>query len=317
VRFYDLAVTEPNGGSTTLHFSSYPNGSYDPGALNVIFDLYVYPQALPMGGSTVLIEGVDPALLGNAKNYAGQTVAVRGGMGAGLPLANPAQIGLLVQGEIYQVFANWIGTQINLAMVLIASPYTLQNPGNIQLNWIAGTTLATALTNTLKTAYPSATIQMNIGDIVLSHDEKHAASTLSGLARLVNEITPTGVQIVINGSWIRVFDSTYRPTPKVLAFTDFIGQPMWIEPAVIQARVVLRGDIQVGDIIQMPQGYANLPGFVQTTANAMPSQLNYKSAIQGQFSVLSIRHIGNLRQANGNAWATVINAAALSVTTTP
>jgi hypothetical protein len=67
----------------------------------------------------------------------------------------------------------------------------------------------------------------------------------------------------------------------------------------------------MGDTLQMPQGYANLPGFVQTTANAMPSQGNYKSAMQGSFVVnAGIRHIGDLRQPNGYSWCTLINAAA-------
>lgn len=310
MRFYDLQITDPTSGKTTFSAGSYPNGTYDPGALNVIFDLLVYPQATPMGASTILIEGIDPALLTNAQQFAKQQVTFKGGMGQGLPLANPAQQGLLAQGEVFQVFANWIGTEVNLALVLIPSSYTLANPGNIVLNWTSGTSLSTALQNTLKAAYPKASVQMNIADTVLSHDEKHNASTLSGLATLLNDITTTGVQIVINGNTIQVYDNTYKPGPKQLVFTDFVGQPMWIQPNVIQIFTVLRGDIQMGDILQMPQGYVNLPGFVQTTANAQPSLNNYKSAMQGNFIVQAIRHIGNLRQPNGNAWTTVINAAA-------
>lgn len=310
MRFYSLTITDTTSGKDTFTAGSYPNGAYDPGALNVQFNLLVYPQATPMGASTILIEGIDPSILTNAQQFVKQQVTFKGGMGPGLPLANPAQQGLLAQGEVFQVFANWVGSEVNLALVLIPSSYTLAAPGNIVLNWTAGTPLSTALGNTLKTAYPKAQIQMNISNIVLSHDEKHNASTLSGLATLLNDITISKVQVVINGNTIQVYDNTYKPGPKQLVFTDFVGQPMWIQPNIIQIFTVLRGDISMGDTLQMPQGYANLPGFVQTTANAQPSLNNYKSAMQGNFTVQAIRHIGNLRQPNGNAWCTVINAAA-------
>lgn len=315
MRYYDLKIANQTG-ATTLHYTSYPaglGGAPDPGALNVIFDFLAYPQATPMGGSTIRIEGIDPSILSNAKSFSGQIASLSGGMGRGLPLVSPAQAGLLAQGKIYQSFANWTGTQVDLNLVLMPSPYTIDNPGNIVLNWTAGTTLSNALTNTFNTAFPGYKVLINIADIVLSFDEKHVSSTLAGLASLLSDVTSTNVQIVVNGTTITVFDATYRPNAKQLAFTDFIGQPMWIEQATIQARTVLRGDIQIGDTLLMPSGYQNLPGFVQTTAAAIPSQLNYKSAMQGTFVVQAVRHIGNFRQPDGNAWCTVINAAAMNV----
>lgn len=307
MRFYDLKIVDPKSNQAVLHWSSYPNGTYDPGALNVSFDVLTYQQAVPMGGSTIVIEGIPPTLLTNANDYSNMVCELRVGMGPGLPLATPSQIGLIAQGQVYQVFANWIGTEINLALVLMASTYTLANPGNIVLNWTAGTSLQSALQNTLRVAFPNATVQMHIRDIVLNHDEKHAASTLSGLARFVSDIT--GVQIAMRGNVISVYDSSYQPIAKTLDFLDFIGQPMWIAPNVIQVTTVMRGDIQMGDQIKMPENYPSLPGFVQTTTAAYPSQANYKSAIKGTFVVQSTRHVGNLRQPNGRAWATIINAA--------
>ena len=56
--------------------TSYPaglNGAPDPGALNIILDLYVYPQATPMGNSTITLEGISPTLLSNAQNFVGDS----------------------------------------------------------------------------------------------------------------------------------------------------------------------------------------------------------------------------------------------------
>lgn len=314
MRFYSLSIAN-SSGNQILQYTNYPGGSYDPGGLNVIFDLYVYTQATPMGNSWIKVEGVPQSILSNAQQFAGTpsgpvTLTLSGGMGAGgLPLANPAQAGLLVAGNVFQSFGTWVGTQVDITFFVQGSIYSINNPGNIVLNWTAGTQLSTALQNTLQTAYPGYKINMNISNnLVLNHDEKGAYSTLSGLAQLLEDITPTSVQITINNNVINVFDSTYQPTPKPLVFTDFIGQAQWIDQNVIQIRTVLRSDIQVGSQIKMPQGYANIPGFVQTTYNSYPSSINYTSAIKGNFWVQQVRHVGDLRAPNGNSWCTIINA---------
>ena len=339
MRFYDLKVLNAKTGAPMLHSTSYPGGvgggatgpaffgataaafgipgltqsPYDPGALNIVFSVFVYPQHTPMGGSAITLEGLPPAFLTNAQQFSGQQLELRGGMGPGLPLAKPAQAGLLLQGTILQAYGNWVGTEIYAAFVVNASTFTLENPGNFVLNWTAGTALATALKNTLSVAYPTATISMNIANVVQSFDEKHVCATLSNLARLLHDITPTKVQIVINGDTIFVFDATYKPKPTQLSFEDLIGQPQWIKPQIIQARFTMRADLQVGDTIEFPgaagSGPGGLGGFVTTAQSAVPSMTNYQSAISGSFNVTAIRHIGNLRQPNGNDWCTVVYAA--------
>lgn len=312
MRYYSLSLSSSTGSTVGLpSWGSYPGGTYDPGALNILFDLFVAPAGVPFGASTIRVEGVDPAILTNARTFTGMTATLLGGMMPGLPLATAANNGQLVKGQIYQSYANWVGTQVDLAFVLLGSPYTQAQPGNIVLNWKAGTQLSAALQSTLQTAFPNDKISMNISpNLVLSHDEVHAAYTLDGLGALLADITPTQVQIVKNGDTIRVIDTTFKPGPKTLDFVDFIGQPAWIEPNMIQTKLTLRGDLQVGDIIQMPSQYSSgAPGFVTTFASSLPSQLNYKSAIQGQFVIQSIRHVGDLRQPRGEAWVTVVNAA--------
>lgn len=262
-----------------------------------------------MGGSSITIEGIPPGILTNAQNFAGQSLTLHAGLGPGLPLAKPKQAGLIIQATILQAFGDWVGTHFAISFVIYPGFYTTEHPGNFVLNWRAGTLLSVALKNTLQVAYPGTQININIADTVLSHDEIHVCSTLSGLGRLLYNITPSHVQIWQIGQAILVSDDSETPTPKPLNFEDMIGQPMWIEANTIQARFALRADLTPGDVIDFPQASTPLPGFVRTAISAIPSAKNYQSAIQGEFTVQSLRHIGNLRQPNGNAWCTVVNAA--------
>ncbi|AOJ70868.1 hypothetical protein WS83_20410 [Burkholderia sp. MSMB2042] len=248
-------------------------------------------------------------------------MSMKGGMQAGLPLANPKQAGLLAAGQIWQSFGNWEGTEMTLDLVLNPAVYTLDQPGNIVLNWTANMPLAQALKQTLSIAYPTLSALINISDkLVQSHDEVHRCSTLEQLAQLLSEITQgnflgadyAGVQVTIQAGQIVVYDSTYQPNTVQLAFTDFVGQPTWIAPNVMQVKLVMRADIQLGTELLMPQGLQNTPDIVLTSAAALPSNLKYKSAFQGKFSVIEQRHIGNFRALDGASWVTIANCAVMS-----
>ena len=312
MRYYDLKILDKNSLAVIREWGSYPGGIYDPGALNVEFDCFVYPQAQPKGGSTISLEGIQLADLTNAKAFTGQIVQLRAGMGPGLPLVSPAQRGLIVQGQVFQAYGNWVGTEMTLDLVVVASPYTVTTPGNIVLNWRKGTPLSAALQNTLAVAYPKATLDIQISPIVQSFDEVGFYPTLIQLAQTLSDITSTDLTIVAAGNKITVRDRTIKPQPLELVFTDFIGQPMWIDANVIQLWTVMRADISIGSILKMPQQMTNAPGFVQTTQAAYPSQLKYKAAMQGQFVVQSVRFVGNLRAPDARSWVTVINAAAMA-----
>ncbi|WP_244126833.1 hypothetical protein [Burkholderia gladioli] len=320
MRYYDISITPAGSTKPFRQWTSHPNGTFDPGALNVEFDIPVAAYGAPLGGQSVLIEGVPLADLLQAQQFAGMNFSMKGGMKAGLPLANPKQAGPLVGGQIFQSFGNWEGTEMTLDLVLNPGVYTLDQPGNIVLNWKAGSALAQALQQTFSVAYPSMSVSINISnELVQSHDEVHRCSTLEELAQLLQDITKgsffgagyEGVQLSIQAGQITVWDDTYEPNTVQLAFTDFIGQPTWIEPNVMQVKLVLRADIQLGTTLKMPQGLQSTPGIVLTSAASLPSSLKYKSAFQGSFSVIEQRHIGNFRAPDGASWATVINCTPL------
>jgi hypothetical protein len=312
MRYYDISITPKGGTSPSFAWGSHPGGRFDPGALNVMFDMPVIPYGVPVGGQTVIIEGVPLEVISQANDFVGSQVVIRGGMQKGLPLANPAQAGVLVSGEILQSFGNWEGTEMSLSIVVYPSRYTQKNKGNIVLNWRAGQPLAEALRSCLSIAYPDMPISINIGsNLVLDNDEPHAAGTLDALADYIGDFTEQHFQqrvtITIQAGKIVIYDRTYQPSPIQINFTDLIGQPTWVEPKIMQMKTVMRADLQIGSIITMPKGMQNTPGLVATWPQSMPSSVKYQSAFQNDFFVREVRHIGNFRSPDSSDWCTVLS----------
>jgi hypothetical protein len=311
-RYYSLTIT-PTGSTTPFRtYTSHPNNVYDPAALNVEYDALIGPYGTPSGASTVTVYGIPLQDLTQAQQFAGMTLELKAGMRAGLPLANPAQAGTILKGTIFQSFGNWEGVDQTLDFVVVPGIYTVDNPGNILLDWSAGMSLADALRQTFAIAYPGFTVAMNIsGDFVQSHDEPHICGTLDQLAQVVGYITEgvfdNRVIIGIQAGQIVVYDSTYRPGPLQLNFNDFVGQPTWIGVNTIQTKMVARADLQMGAIVKMPEGLQNAPGYIKTSSSAYPSSIKYKTAFQNNFIISELRHIGNFRAADAAQWSTIAN----------
>lgn len=308
-------VTSFNGATATA--VAAPSGKSDPGALQVEFDILASFLGIPggdVGSSTITIHGVPLSDLQQAQNWYGSTIAVRGGMQAGLPLAAPQQAGLLIQGVIYQAFGNWIGDDMNLSFVVVPSGNTLDSPGNFSFVWEKGQALSTAIQNTLQVVYPASTykIRMNIANTYATAQPiANKSSTLTEFAQFINSLTNSAVNISFwNYATLLVTDNSVQTNMVHLSFTDLIGQPKWVNPNTMQFMTVMRADIQVGTTIKMPQGLLYAPGTVTTTAASAPSQLKYKTAFQGIFTVQSVRHVGNFRDPDGASWASIFEAVA-------
>jgi hypothetical protein len=320
-RYYDITLTQPGSSTVVRQWTSHPGGVFNPSAQNIEFDIPVTVYGTPTGGQSITIEGPPLEDLLQASQFTGLYLTMKGGMQAGLPLANAKQAGIITAGQIFQSFGNWEGTEMTLDFVLNPAQYTLEDPGNIVLNWTANTQLSAALQQTLSVAYPNVPLSINISDqLVQNHDEVHFCSTLDQLAQIVTQITDgnflgasyTGVSVTVQGGKIVIFDSTYQPETVQLAFTDFVGQPTWIEPNVMQVKLVMRGDIQLGSLVKMPLGLQSTPGIVLTSASSLPSNLKYKTAFQGNFTVIDMRQIGNYRTPDGSSWVTIANCAVAS-----
>lgn len=329
MRYYDLALTPPGSTTPARHWTSHPNGQMDPGALNIEVDAIVAPYATPVGASTVIVHGLSLTDLRQAPQWGihadaktgnlqpGMTLMLKAGMKAGLPLANPLQSGIILSGMVVEAFGNWEGTEMDAAFVVQPAIYSEDMPGNIVLNWKAGTELSTALQHCLSIAYPGFPITMRLSsNMVLPYDQVHAVHTLTGLASWLRNFTAqrmlNPVEVAIQGGQIIAFDSLYVGPTKQLAFTDLVGQPTWIAPRTMQAKFVMRADLQIGDTVQMPRGLQSSPGLVQMQAAAWPGLMTKsETTFQGAFKVKSVRHIGNFRTPDGSSWVTVVNCVEL------
>lgn len=317
-RYYEVSVT-PVGASTPVKsWSSEFLGVFDPQAQNVIFDLLAYDYATPMGASTISIEGVTIADVGQAKNYTGMTLTIKGGMKKGLPLANPKQAGTLLTGQVFQSFGNWEGTNMTLDFVILASPYTYDTPGNFVLNWKKGTAISGPLSSMFAGAFGPETPHiinvspnrvLAVDQISHYHSLEQAARAIVGMTKGQFGPTDPGVILSIRGDGtLMATDYTQASNPVQIAFNDFVGQPVWIAPYEIQLKLVMRADLSVPTLIKMPQGAKNAPGIVTTNPASLPSYSDQNAIFSGNFFVRSVRHIGNFRSPQGESWVTVVNA---------
>ena len=347
MRYYRLEISEPSSGQVITppgfdgllggaSYTSYVNGQTLPGAWNVELDIPVIGQATPQGFAGAIVWGISRQEISQANNLNGKNISIFGGMQKGLPLANPAQAGLLVQGYIFQAFGNWIGVDQTLDLVIApgAAPTddgssstggtgTLAKPKNLTLNWKKNTPLGDALTNTLQTAFPGYTVTVNINSgIVRPNDEVGFFPTLEQLAQYALQTSKNiiktagypGVSLIPGQNAISVFDgsqssssnagsgSASSSSPTQINYQDLIGQPTWLENTIISIKTVMRADLQVGNQIMLPKTQI-------TNTQAAPSSLiNLQSAFQGSFTIQSLRHVGNFRQPSADSWVTVITA---------
>jgi len=319
VRYYDIILSKDDGTVLKRYRSQKSDGSPDGGALKVEFDIPVYAYGIPAGGAHIKVSGVNFADIQQSSDFAtsnstpgnprGANIILLGGMGKGLPLANPAQAGLLLSGQVQQCWGNWQGTETSLELVSFAKPYTRTQPANLSFNWQKGQTLQDAVTATLTTAYPGSTITGGFtSTLVYTEDqpgfyqtlEQFSAYVLAASQSIIQTDGYIGAQIRPTPAGFELFDGSTLKAPKAISFLDLMGQPTWIDVATLQVRLVLRADLNVNDIITLPTG-----------TNAVNTQNNYaqnrnRSSFQGTFMVKNIRHLGDSRQPSGDSWLTII-----------
>lgn len=341
MRYYDLKITNPTsgavwqpstkslgliqaqGGST---FTSFVNGQTLPGALNVEFDIPVYPFAQPQGNAILRVWGVGLPMIGQAAQLAFQNFSLSAGMQKGLPLANPAQAGVIAQGQIFQSFGNWQGVNQTLDMILY--PGCAASGQDIHFSWTKNTPLGSAISSTLSAAFPSYTVKVNVSNNLLS-DTTQAGhyTTLAEFADHVLQIsqqigqpifntksyTYPGVNISVNGNTLYVSDGQGAAAEKLveLAFQDLIGQPTWIDPLTVTFKTTLRADIAVGNLVKFPLGVQAPYALTSAAAAAPNAPASSKTAFQGTFSVIEAHHYANFRQPDAESWNTTYSAVAV------
>lgn len=326
MRYYRIDLSDNSGKPLYLKSlgqtltSVAPNGVANPGALNIELDAPVYPYSTGDAANTyVKIWGVGLQDLGLSLDLNGQIVTpstelvdkkivVRGGMSKGLPLANPAQQGVLLQGSVFQAFGNWRGTEMSLVLVVGPATGTQDQPVQFPFTWTAGTPLATALSNVLSVAFPGLKQQISISsNLVLGYTETGYYQSLRQFATWLNQRTQPiiggtydGVHISTNGTSVVVWDGTVAPAADAvtqIAPQDLIGQPMWHSLSQITFQTVMRGDIGLQDVVKLPDT------ILSQDATAM-LRFRDKTAFSGKFRVQKMHHFGNFRQPDAASWNT-------------
>lgn len=329
MRYYDIQITEQDG-SPIVDAKGNPVGPFTSlmitgrttnlAALNVYIDMPVTAYDSPLNtAGMVRIWGLPLYMISQATNLNGKKIVVKGGMSPGLPLANPAQQGILVTATIQQAFGNWQGVNQTLDMYVRGSEGGPLAPRNITLDWKKDTKMAMAIENALKTAYKEENyaVEVNISDNLVAYETipgyydsvRSFAQNMRSLSRdiLKNDLYP-GVQITFDDKTFYVYDvekpGAIAGNPRFINFEDFVGQPTWYKPGIVTFKTVMRGDIQMGDYIKFP---IQTSAYQFSTAGAQ-TQARQRPSFDGTFIIRSVRHLGEFRQKGGDNWVTVFEA---------
>lgn len=341
MRYYNLILTNPSTskiwqptasgdgftqGSTGSTFSSLDaSGKTNLGALQIEWDIPVYPYHAFQGNSLITIRGVGLGMIGQASNLNGANLTLAGGMRPGLPLATAAfqdnQSGILLQGTVFQAYGNWQGS--DQALHLVCNPgASNQDDQNITWNWPTGTSVASAIKQSLSAAFgPAYTIDVSgvTGNLVLTNNEYGQYSSLKNFATTVNQMSQKlgiplygnnyqGVWITVQGTTIYATDGSAAPAVKALKFQDFIGQPTWIDAATVNFKMMMRADLTVGSRVSFPTGITPPYALTSQTAAVPNSPASSKLAFSGIFTISEAHQFGNSRQPTGDAWASAYSA---------
>jgi hypothetical protein len=327
MRFYDITITppleEPNRFNAFSFSSQSGLGLDNYSCLRVDLDIYQNAYHQYASNGYVRVFGINLKDLGQIGNYNpvissdGRKVqlcgiAIQVGMSKGLPYANPKQRGIILQGAIIQAFANWQGTEVTLDLVIVPGYVDPNALSNIPFVMKKGQELTEAVKTALGIAYPATPINGSFTNgLVYTEDTQAQNFDLLTLSSTVNQIsktikkdpTYTGAVITVNSEGFFLTDSAITPTAtRQIAFTDVIGNLTWLGINTIQAKVVMRGDLNIGDYISFQSGIPVL--------NVVNNNSQYRNRISftGVFFITKLHHVGSSRQADGNSWVTIIEA---------
>ncbi|MFJ5338368.1 hypothetical protein ACIPSD_04550 [Pectobacterium sp. CHL-2024] len=332
MRYYEINILD-NENNIIRQYSSLRNGVYNPGCLMVEFDIPRYGESTPAGEAHLTIWGIGPREMQQARqDLYGKKIQIFVGMSPGLPLAGKWNRQLAIEGTIFQVFGNWQGADLRMDFIIVSGPINESNPQNltpIQLTfpWPAGRSLSVALTQCLMRVGGGYSYNISVSNrLVLNYDWPMFCGSMKDLAQKIKAFSLSrirdpgysGVEIaIVNGKEIRVWDNDYanhpdssskkgatarKRSPIQIEFTDLVGQPTWINFGVVSLVCVMRADIQTGDHILMPKRARPM---IQASSY---SHYRDDSAFTGEFTVQSVRLLGNSRQPNAESWITIIEA---------
>ena len=341
MRYYEIIIYDKGGDIVVpRHFlktqknatyTSYIDGKSLPAALNVEIQAQVSPFNMPVqpNSSFVRIWGVSIGEISQSADLNDLQIVVKAGMQKGLPLANPKQNGVILQGRIWQSNGNWIG--LDKTLDLFVNPTDVEpGPRNFAFIWKRGQTIEQPLKSTLGLAMPAYTPKVVVSsELVAQGDMVGSYRSLSEFATAIKKVTQQqqykgiktllgnkydGVNITARGKDLIAYDGTadYAENsyskPLEVKFIDLVGQPTWITANQINFKTVMRADIKVGDYVKLPKDLRT-PYVVTSPGSSLPgTPARDKLAFAGVFLVQRVYHWGNFRVPLADAWVSTFDA---------
>jgi hypothetical protein len=132
---------------------------------------------------------------------------------------------------------------------------------------------------------------------------KTFAQMVNSVSKQINpDPTYLGASINVMLGGFNLIDNTIpAQKTKMVKFTDLIGNLTWINISTIQAKLVMRADLNIGDFITFPTGAPTT-----NTATAF-GQLRNLVSFDGKFLITKIHHVGSSRQPSADAWCTTVD----------
>ena len=317
MRYYEIIISPskqtPKAFAPITFTTLDKSGNFNGSALSIDVDIFQAPYNQPAQNGYIKIKGLDFNDLGQTANLNFAKIKVSLGMSKGLPYANSQpKYGVIIDGTILQSFGNRIGTEVSLDLVIGPATYNPNAEVNLTGTWKQGDSLEKAVRDTIGNAYKDVPINGSFGaDLVYTQNQPLAYPNLLSFSKQINTYSKQinknpnyiGAQITSTATGFYLFDgilSTQKE--KEISFESIVGNLTWRDIATIQAKVIMRSDLNLGDVITFPKGTPAL--------NVVNNFSQYRNdlAFQGKFQIMQLRHIGNSRQPDGNSWCTVIDA---------
>ena len=310
MRYYNILISNPDG-SKFLEFEG-KNGT----GLNIELNAVINDLS-QTGTATLKVFNLPLKYFLRQSDFRGKTILIKGGMSKGLPLANPAQQGILIFGEIQYCIGERIKGINFLTFSIIYTAATPQKNGFI-LDFKKGTKLSDALRNTMQNAGVLASnFSINLDDNkwIATHDYLSCYKTDKQLAKAINDMTSGRIKLALNAppkKYLITDGSSVKQTPKVISIFDFVGQPTWnggtspdgkVVTGNFDLPVVLRGDIFWFDEIEIQDPQVSKVGV--NAAIGLPDFA--RVGFTGKAQVVQLTFIANYAAAGGENWVTILN----------
>jgi len=336
IKFTDNRPGPPNPEIPLVYSSIDQYGNYNPGALEIHFDIVNAVGHLIGKSSHLRIHNVPLRICQLALNYQGMDVTIyagfKSGPTSGFKLAKQKQSGVIGFGRVQACIPNYVGTNLVMDFIIIptytGSPdldvparfdSTPTKPYNFE--WNANTDFMEALKVTFSRmnikvtgSVDSRVLNNTNRPITLMNSTYYQFSSFinNKTRNIVNQPLPTekqdydGVEMTfVSPDTVFISDNTGGRDTVQLQIDEFIGQPSIFTPYGLQIQSIhpLRSDILVSGYVKYPKITAQV-GMLPVAG----TQTKPLTGSEKKLKVNQVRHMGSFRDSSPQGWATYVIA---------